>query len=379
MMDHLRRASSSFLAAQQGAVAVLAALMLIPLVAGAGVATDYSREAIMKASLQSIADSAAIAGASELNQTNGSALGITLATNYFNKSVAKIANSASVSSPVVTSPNSITVTVTASATLKTTLLGIFEPTMTINVLATAQGPGYAIKATQTGGFSAQAGDGNSIYYYKIPPGGGIPTTLSSYTLLFTNNPLIDPNWAADNATPKTIALGPNDQVGFALYNQTGARSAYGSNAYGGTLGSTHAFFSNLSPTSNLPGYGYTSQGTYYTGTTNANGSCTKTAITTTVNNYVPTATSSCNAHPCTTLVGGGVYNNNLLVNGACSTATTAASTCLQLYNNPTQYAWNDMGGSPDDFDYNDAVYTVNCVPNMGTNTASGTRAVILTQ
>ncbi|WP_428377983.1 pilus assembly protein TadG-related protein [Lichenicoccus sp.] len=375
---------------RQGAVAVLVALMLTPLIAGAGVAVDYSRESLLKASLQSIVDDAALAGASNLNQTTSTSGAITLATSYFNRSVATIANSNTVSGPTVQVPNSITVTVSATAQLGTTLMGIFEPNMQVAVTATAMGPGYAIKVSKTGGFTSTAYDGDSIYFYVVPPGGGYPTSLSSYTLLFTNSSAVDPNYEYDNANPKAIAVGPNDQVGFALYNTNGGKTPYGTNGYGAAQGSTHIFLSSLAAPSQDPAFGYPNQPTYNTGsysyprygraTCNPTpiGSTNPTFASTAVNSY-STDTTSCITHPCVTQTGAGLMNNNLLINGVCSTQATAVQTCLQLYNNPTAFRWNDMGGGSDDFNYNDANYTVSCQPNTtGTSILGQPKAVILT-
>ena len=64
--------------------------------------------------------------------------------------------------------------------------------------------------------------------------------------------------------------------------------------------------------------------------------------------------------------GNTVLQNNLLVAGNCSSQSTALLTCQQLYTNPVSFSWNDMGGYPDDFDYQNAGYTIQCIP-----TASG--------
>ncbi len=359
-------------------------------------ATDYSREAMLKASLQSIADDAALAGASVLNLSASNASAITVATNYFNKGLATLANSAAVSAPVVTAPNSVSVTVSASATLKTTLMGIFQASMPVNVTATAQGPGYTIKVTYNSGFTISAADCNSIYYYIVPSTGGIPLDLSAYTELFTNCTSIDPNFQVNNQIPKKIVAGPTQQIGFAFLNQTGAANpGYyrgGTNQYGAAVGSYHYFFSSLPVPTNYPGLGYTNQGTFYTGVMNAlgTGCSSRTAITGTVNNYLTNvggdSLNACASHPCTTLVNGVVYNNNLTINGACSTPTTGAATCQQLYNTPETYGWNDLGGinpitgaGTDDYDYGNSNYTVNCVPNTLPTNSSGPAQVILTQ
>jgi hypothetical protein len=336
---------------------------------------------MLKASLQTVADGAALAGASVLNQSVSSSNAVTVATDYFTKGATPLASTAQVGSPSVTVPSPIEVQVTATATLKLTLMGLVSGPMQVSVLAAAEGPGYVLTVTKTGGFSSSAADSNSIYYYTVNSSGAVPASTSQATLMFTNDPNVDPNYVADNASPKNILVGANDKVGFGMLNITGGLSSYSNNAYGGGQGSVHPFYSSI----NVPSAdAYSSEGTFYTGktTTNSHGAttCTKSPITTTTTSWVATETSSCNAHPCVTPSGSTMLNNNLLINGACSTPSTAIQTCLQLYNNPVQYSWNDMGGSTDDFDYNDAVYTVSCQPNTtGTGNANQPAKVILVQ
>ena len=386
MIDRLRHLIRSFSRSREGAVAVLAALLLTPLILAAGMATDYSREAMLKASLQSIADDAALAGASTLNLSSSNANAISIATSYFNKGVATIANSASVGAPTVAVPNSTTVIVTASAALKTTLLGMFQTSMPVNVTAVAQGPGYAIKVT-FGGFKSGAADANTIYYYLVGANGLPPLNVSAYTELFTNNPA-DPMFYT-NSVPKTIVAGPDQRIGFAMLNQTGAVTPDGTNAYGGTQNSYHYFFSSAPVVSNYAGLGYANQGNYYYNGVGTSASCSgKKQITTTNISNVPTTPpfvanegnlNTCPARPCVTVSGTGVYQNNLTINGACSTQANAAPTCLQLYDTPETYAWNDMGGfGYDDYNYKDANFTVNCVPS-NLASSSGPAQVILTQ
>lgn len=358
----------TFAAARRGAVAVLFAVMLIPLILATGAAVDFARIEILRTSLQSVVDGAALAGASALSLSSGSTSAVTVATDYFNKGVASLATTATVSSPTVTLPSTIEVTVTATATLRYSLMSVIGSQLSIPVTASAEGPAYQLQVTKTGGFSSSAWDSNSVYFYVVSADGTVPTSISAMTLLFTNDPAVDSNFTADNASPKTIRIGGNDSVGFALVNQTGGLTGYGKNAYGAAQNSIHYFYSSAAIPSLIA---YPSQGKFYTGTTSTSyyqnwgwvSTCSKTAITTTVTNYVSSETNSCNAHPCTALNGSVVMENNLLVGGACATQASATQTCLQLYNSPVSFAWNDMGGGGDDFDYDDADYTVSCAPS----------------
>jgi hypothetical protein len=242
----------------------------------------------------------------------------------------------------------------------------------LTVTATAEGPAYTLQVTKTGGFSSSADDSNSIYYYPVPASGTVPTSTSSMTLLFTNDKSIDPNYQTDNASPKAISIGANDSVGFALVNKTGGIAGYGSNAYGARQGSTHYFYSSLaSPTSAA----YSTEGRFYTGTqstTTSNGksttTCTTTAITTTNTTHAALGSTTNKV----------VLENNVLIDSACSTSAMAVRTCAQLQAKPLNFSWNDLGGPSDDFDYNDADYTVSCVPSTD-SAANQPRVVMLTQ
>jgi Flp pilus assembly protein TadG len=358
-----------FIADRRGVVAILFALALPPLLLATGAAVDFARVGMLKTTMQSVADGAALAGASALCYSNGQTDATQAAKDYYTKGTAPVSRYATVAAPTVTIPSSIEVTVTATATLSNTLMRMVGLSETVSVTASAEGPAYQIQATKTGGFSASAYDSNSIYMYTVAPDGSVPTSVSSMTLLFTNDPAIDPNYAVDNQATKNVSVGANDYIGFALVNKTGGIIGYGSNQYGGTQGSTHIFYSSLPvPSMNA----YKSQGTFYTGqlqrTYNWWGgsqtSCNTSPITGVNSTYVPTAQTNCYPHPCTEMNGTTVLNNNLLVGGSCSTQSAATQTCLQLQNNPVSFSWNDMGGGGDDFDYNDADYTVSCTPTV---------------
>ena len=58
--------------------------------------------------------------------------------------------------------------------------------------------------------------------------------------------------------------------------------------------------------------------------------------------------------------------------------TYAAPTCTNLNGNSYQFAFNDMGGNPDDYDYNDLVFQLHCSGGSGSGTGTGTTGVILT-
>ncbi len=369
---------------RRGVAAVLFALLLPTLLLSTGAAVDFARVGMLKTSMQAVTDGAALAGASALCLSNGQTDATQAATDYYTKGTTPIARYATVNTPTVTIPSSIEVTVTATAVLNNTLMRLVGMSETVSVTSSAEGPAYQIKVTGKGSvFTSDAADSNTIYFYNAS-NGAIPTSTSSMTRVFTNDPKIDPNYVADNQAPKNISIGGNDYVGFALVNITGGVTPayYGSNpnAYGGRVGSTHMFYTSLPiPTQNA----YPSQGTFYdnqqynfTYQGTAYTYCAQNKITGTVTDWVSVETNSCTAHPCTEVSGSTVLQNNLLigVNGAtpsCSTPTTANQTCLQLYNNPVTYEFNDMGAyafasgvGVDDFNYQDANFIVQCVPTV---------------
>lgn len=365
---------SAFRTGRRGTVAVLAAIMLVPLLLATGAAVDFSRVEIVKRSLQSVVDGAALAGASTLAQSTDTTNAVNVATDYFNKGAASLNAVAIVGSATVSVPNSVTVTVSTTASLSYGFTSLFGGTLSIPVTATAEGPAYTLQVTNTGGFSSSAYDSDSVYFYTVAASGALPTTTSSMTLLFTNDPAVDSNYVADNHAPKAISIGANDSVGFALVNKTGGITSYSPNGYGARQGTMHYFYSSMiSPSSGA----YPSQGTFYTGTATTGyfgiSGCNKKAIITTLASHT---TASCYPHPCATLSNKVVLENNLLVDGACSTYAAAVRTCLQLQQNPVSYTWNDMGGGTDDYDYNDANYTVSCVPNSDSD-ATQPNGVIL--
>lgn len=383
---------------RRGVAAAMFALMLPPLLLATGAAVDFSRIGMMKTALQSVADGAALAGASALCLSNGQTSAQTAAQDYFSKEAAPIQRYAQVALQSAAPVSTIRVTVTASATLNNSLMGPLSALLnqvgmneTVNVTSSAEGPAYQLQVSKTGGFSSSAYDSDTIYFYNASS-GVIPTSTSTMTRLFTNDPKIDPNYVADNAAAKTISVGANDIVGFSLVNVTGGVTSYSPNGYGSTSGSVQMFYSTLPvPSQNA----YASQPHYYTGTGTSNsiacgyncnyynygvgnepGCRNENAITSTNTTYVVNTDSgnnsqvgqptwACGSHPCVEMNGSALGQNNLLVNGSCSSPSTAGLTCLQLQQNPATFAWNDMGGGVDDYDYNDAAYTVSCHPSNG--------------
>ncbi|MGI4747375.1 MAG: TadE/TadG family type IV pilus assembly protein [Janthinobacterium lividum] len=375
-LDIFLKFVGSFRAARRGAVATLFAVLIVPMILAAGAAVDFGRLEVLRSSLQSVVDGAALAGASALNRSSASSDAITIATDYFTKGAALIASDAVISSPKVSEPSDIKVTVVATATLNNTLMSLVAKATKITVTASAEGPSYQLSVTKTGGFKTNAYDSNSIYFFDATTSTSATPRVSAMTLLFTN----DSSVGSTSTSTQTIGISANDNVGFALVNKTGGLTDYGTNGYGSASGKTHKFYSSLT-TPSSSAYSADQQGKFYTGRSsysNHTSTCTKTAITGTNNSPVTVASNSCNAHPCTTLDNNGaVLENNLLIAGSCSTQATATQTCLSLNKTALAFAWGDMGGGSDDFDYDDATYTVSCKPTASTENQSA--VVVLVQ
>lgn len=370
---------------RRGVAAVLFALMLPTLLLSTGAAVDFARVGMLKTSMQAVTDGAALAGASALCLSSGQTDATQAATQYYTKGTVPIARYATINTPTVTIPSSIEVTVTATATLNNTLMRLVGMSETVSVTSSAEGPAYTLQVTKTGGFRSSAYDSDSIYFYNAS-NGAVPTTVASMTRLYTNDSKIDPNYTADNAASKNIAVGGNDYVGFALVNITGGVTGYGSNGYGAVQGSTHIFYTSLPIPAQIaypsPGTFYDNQQLNFTYQGRPYAYCQQNKITGTVTDWTSTETNSCTAHPCTEMNGNVVLENNLLTGTgsatpSCSTQSTSNLTCLQLYNSPVTFKFNDMGGGGDDFDYDDADFTVSCVPSTSGSTQPN--AVILVQ
>jgi Flp pilus assembly protein TadG len=324
---------------RKGNVAIITALAAIPLVGAVGLAVDYTRALQFKTSLQGAVDSAALAGASLLSTSTSSAS--TMATDYIKSEITKLPPNNGVTYTIAV-PNTSSVTVSATGQLATTFMSIFTKSFSVATTATAgpgQGPGGTVTWNLSlGGFFSSAYDSNTIYWYIVPNDDSVPPNSALQGPIASNNPNIP-------VSSSSFTVGENQKIGFALVNVTGGLIGYGSNQWGGTQGSTHYFYSSISPPSSAA---YPSSGE------NNLKICSGKAI------------SSCPS------------SNNTL-----STPTTAAPSCASLGSNYITYAWNDMGGTTDDYDYNDSEYYVSCGSGSGggysggNNGSSSTSGVVL--
>jgi hypothetical protein len=141
-------------------------------------------------------------------------------------------------------------------------------------------------------------------------------------------------------------------------NVTGGQCGYGSNQYGSQSGNTQWFYSSLSnpnsQTSTAPGGGTTGTNGNYPSTKD----CSLQVIKGNTKNGVTTYASP----------------KTKCFSGSCMTKvmTNAAPSCSGLNGNSYHYAWNDMGGNPDDLDYNDLVFNFSCSGGSGSGNGTGT-------
>jgi len=372
----------------RGTVAINMALTILPIILIVGGAIDYSRSVHFRSELQGVADSAALAGAALW--TGGTTTAATTAvSNYITAGTGKLPPNGGVSQTVATSSSNVgyQVDVELDSSMLTTFLGIISTSISVKVYSTALNPkpyGHfcagAITSTQTlcgnaSSFSASAADTNTIFWYYVPADGSVPPD-TALTQLWTNA-------SGTSNNPLPIALDSNQQVGFALRNVTGNygthQSCTGSghnqhctnvqntNQYGSTMGTTHTYYSHLQPpTNSTNGYNSTDNASNVNSVNGATGS--NCALQVTLNSSTTGYSTTPSSGSC------------LAYNAAAGT-TYATPTCAQLAGKQITFYWNDMGGTTDDKDYNDAVFTYYCGGNgtgaSGSTGASVARSVVL--
>jgi Flp pilus assembly protein TadG len=352
----------AFMGDRRGNVMVMFAGMGIGLVLMVGAGVDYTRATQFKTALQSLADSAALAGASVYVSDATAANAITVATNYWNAGLTKLYPSSGVGTPDITTSSDssgyfVHVTVPDS-TIKTTFLSLITNSITVKVNATAKDP--IVTATiNLNGWTSDAGDGNSVYWYKVPQDDSVPAFTQAnidngtYNLIFSN--------VVGTSATLSSSIAAAQQIAFAFVNVTAGHSPnwnycnqYGSCATVATHLTntlpTHIFYSQFSNPNSVTsttapsGSGYT-DATKYNGGAVKNCSLEVTAYTGTA----PTNPPTFGATPGT----------------SCSTPPAQINpyfspSCASLGGNSIHYAWNDMGGGTDDTDYNDGQYNFSC-------------------
>ena len=315
-----------------GIVAVWFGMFAVLLLGCAGTGLDLARSMNQKTQIQGAVDAAARAGAPAYTSTTQVLTAAALATTYMAdfKASSGITSLAYKVTPSIDSTGTVySMNVSATSTIDNTLTRMVKASNEVDVQATASNPTYNLSVNMSG-FSSDAVDGDSIYYYTVPADGSLPTTT---TLLYTNN---GSGPSSGTLVLKTTA---SQKIGFELVNvtdgnakttctysyrggQTCTTNNYGSNQYGGASGSSHAFYSHLSPPSK---------------------------------NTYPTVAQNCSLQVTT--------GSTQPVTGCLSSLPANATVnCAKAAGLTLTFWWNDMGGPTDDKDYNDAKYSVSCSP-----------------
>jgi Flp pilus assembly protein TadG len=338
----------------QGNVALLFGMILAPMLLVSGAGVDYARAAMLRTALQNTVDSAALAGAAAYSNSSYATVAQTLSTNYVTNGTNSLLSQLTLGTTTVTpgtlttggAVTAYTMTVATSATVPTTLMAMFTPTMTVHAAATAKNPIVTATVKLTS-WKASACDTNTAYWYAVPANNVAPAQ-SAMTQMFTNS-------GTSNPSSISIFVSASQKIGFAFKSVTGGQCPYGSNQYGGAQGSIHWFYSSQTPP-NAAAYG-------------------------------ATATKDCSLQ----VVLGTVKNGNLSFTAPktqCLTASSsptmstallnAAPSCSALNGGTYQYSWNDMGGGTDSLNYDDGVYTLSCTGGSGSGNGTATTGVVLT-
>jgi Flp pilus assembly protein TadG len=337
--DGLQETLHRFRRDQRGVFAVWFAVMAIPMMLMAGAGLDMMRAVQLRSELQAAADSAALAGASVYVSSTASTTAQAVANRFMANAVARMPYASSItytSTPSSSSAAVYSVAVTAQASVPNSIMAILKSATDVGVTAVARSAGYKL-AFSLSSFASNAADADSIYWYVVPSDNGVPSE-SALNLLFSNT---------GGNTSKDIAaiVGTGQKIGFALKNVTGGISGYGKNGYGGAQGSTHMFYSHLSPPSSVA---------------------------------YPSVLSLFNCSLQTTV------GKSTSVNSGCQLSLGAVANgtinCSQSAGKTINYYWNDMGGTSDDRDYNDAVFNVTCPSSTSSSSGSqSSSSVVLTK
>ena len=334
---------------ERGGVAVWFGVMCIPLLFFAGAGMDLARGFNQKTSIQGAVDEAALAGAGAYTAVGGADAAKAVADNFMEsfKTANRLTSLTYASTPgLVSSPTGSVVAfsmkVDATSTIPNTLMQMTKGSNAVGATATAQNPAYSLTVSMAG-FSSSAIDSNSISYYVVPADGTAPTTTV---------PLFSNNGTASSSGSLVLSATASQTIGFMLTNKTDGNATpqkcttfyglfrqctpgndYGSNQYNGQSQSVHLFYSHMMPPSKIA---YAS------------------------------VTQNCSLQV--------VVDSNAAPGQGCTATLPQYATvnCVQAAGKVLHYYWNDMGGTTDDKDFNDAAYTVACA-----QVGSGTQRLAL--
>ena len=406
---------------RRGSIAVMTALMCIPLFLAAGLAVDLARLVLAQHSLQSAVDDASLAGAAAYTAATNNAIAVTVATNYFNNvplgaGVAVVPGSLVITALPGTMYNkqaSYNVSTTVSASIQMTFMSLAKiSTISLSAKATAGNPLLqAIITVQNGGGTAV--DWNSVWMYPVPNGTNGKPDFSQFVPLasmyeisstcqgatngeYQANAVCNSMYGASVPNPQTFpTVASTTPLAFMFANlQEGSwakKNQYdGMSTWGAVLMEWHFLMSanlalGLSPSQYDNGteaamaifatsfQGFTSQANAYaiyptTASTTTSNCALQVAVVNTAQAlpYAPPTTGKCFAPGDTS---SGYQYANL--------------SCSQMNGRTFEYWWNDMGGDTtydsypghiagaagDNLNYADVYYTVSCKGsgNVATN------------
>lgn len=241
---------------RRGAVAMIFALSLVPLIGFTGVAIDYARLAHMQTTLQAAADAAAVSGAAANFGTSAQETAANnadgphaMATNFLTNAWLPLNNGVTptVTAPAATSTNGATVTVTATAQVAMSFLAIWRSQIPVSVTATAT---VSVPTSATGTFpfvlpSCLLTDttltGNGSTYWNaatgepnIDPSTGKPYEITMDSAYHGTNDCTNGQWTSfltDSNSTATIAgdmtsgCGCTLSVGDSVYIEPGTKAA----------------------------------------------------------------------------------------------------------------------------------------------------------
>jgi Flp pilus assembly protein TadG len=220
----------------------MTAIATLPLILFAGVAIDCARQIQLYRSMQNAADAAALAGATLLSEANYADDVPVLVNAYLKASTAGVNGTVTLPATVAVTPDSVTVTVSAS--IPSTLLSLLVPSLPTSVTAVAGGPEATITISATPQ-DTNAGDLNSVYVYAVKADG--TKDFSNRSFVINNNintcryqPCISdlPQFPPGVPIPPVpFSLGLGERIAFELDNVTGGRGAAYYNNMPNTYGS----------------------------------------------------------------------------------------------------------------------------------------------
>jgi hypothetical protein len=250
----LRRLSSAaallraFCEHRGAGLAPIAALTAVAMTLAAGSAVDIGRTARARTLLQDVADSAALAGASQGDPTSA----VNSATAYVNAALGAMTDKPTVTATYNVAPASeyasppssgVPFSVTLSGSMPTSIMAMVVQSLPMSVAATAQANvGQKVTFTLTN-YSSDAADHNIIYGYGYDPTAYTAANGKLYPFvptIDTTKPLLDNRVTYPSGYTTSFWIGLNDSVGLALSNTTGTSQ----NCYGGNNGTNRFYYSH---------------------------------------------------------------------------------------------------------------------------------------